>query len=599
MSPDSIALALILGAALYLFWTQVIRMDLTALAVMLALIVPWPRSDGQWRGILTPAEGFSGFGSVAVMMVVAMFVFGTALARTGVTEVWGLRLFRACARTEWGLQLAVLVATTLTSMFINDTTVVILYLPLILTLCRERGWSPSRFLMIAAYGALLGGQWTLIGTRSNILVGDILRQQTGQGLGFFDLTPVAAVVFVGCAVVLMLWGRRFLPAEKPGESLEERLAQHYLTEVMVTPRSAQLGRPIREVVSAMGSDVSWVGLVRGQERLPPADWLHLQAGDVLILQGPVSVIGGLLKSRDFQWQEELTIDDRTLRSVDLVTVEALLAPRSNYAGRTLEEMRFTQEYGFTLLGIARRGRSLEERPAQTALEEGDSLLLLGHVASLPRLAANPDLIVLAQQEFVPFNRSRAFLTLGLLAGIVVTAATEVLSPAISIPIAALLVVLTDCVKVRDLYRVVDWQAVVTAAGLIPFGLAVEKTGAARDCAEWAVQWLEGAGPTALLAALCLLAIGLTHFIDNSAVGIILAPVAYNVALILGVDPKPFMVGIAICISASFCTPFAHESTILVMGPGRYRFRHYLQAGGFMAVLTWVLTTWITPRVWPF
>jgi len=484
-------------------------------------------------------------------------------------------------------------------MFINDTTVVILFLPLILTLCRERGWSPSRFLMIAAYGSLLGGQWTLIGTRSNIIISDILRQQTGTGLGFFDLTPVAAGVFVASGTALVLLGRRFLPAEKPGETLEDRLAQHYLTEGMVTPRSGLLGRPIREVVESLGREVSWMGVVRGQERLPPADWLHLQAGDVLILQGPVPVIGGLLKSRDFQLQEELVLNDRTLRSVDLVTVEAILAPRSSYVGRTLEEVGFTREYGFTVLGIARRGRSLEERPAQTPLMEGDSLLLLGHVTALPRLAAHPDLIVLAQQEFVPFNRSRAILTLGLLAGVVVTAVTGWLSPAVSIPLAALIVVLTDCVKVRDLYHVVDWQAVVTAAGLIPFGLAVEKTGAARDLAEWAGACLQGWGPTALLGGLCLLALAMTHFVDNSAAGIMLAPVAYNVAVIMGVDPKPFMVGMAICISASFCTPFAHESTILVMGPGRYRFRHYLQVGGVLAVLTWLLATWITPRVWPF
>jgi di/tricarboxylate transporter len=599
MNPEYIALVLILGGALYLFWTQKVRMDVTALGVMLALIVPWPRPDGRWRGLLTPAEGFSGFGSVAVVMVAAMFVFGAALARTGATELWGLRVLRVCARTELGLQAGVLASTTLVSMFVNDTTVVILFLPLIMTLCRERGWSPSRFLMIAAYGSLLGGQWTLIGTRSNIIISDILRQQTGAGFGFFDLTPVAAAVFVVCGAALLLVGRRFLPAEERGESLEDRLARHYLTEVMVTPRSGLLGRPIREVVAALGPEVAWMGLVRGQERLPPADWLHLQAGDVLILQGPVPVIGGLLKSRDFQLQEELALNDRTLRSVDLVTVEAILAPRSNYVGRTLEEVRFTQDYGFTVLGIARRGRSLEERPAQTPLQEGDSLLLLGHVTALPRLAANPDLIVLAQQEFVPFNRSRAVLTLGLLLGVVVTAATGWLSPAVSIPCAALIVVLTDCVKVRDLYQVVDWQAVVTAAGLIPFGLAVEKTGAARDLAELAVQWLQGWGPMALLGGLCLLALVLTHFVDNSAVGIILAPVAYNVAVILGVDPKPFMVGMAVCISASFCTPFAHESTILVMGPGRYRFRHYLQVGGLLAVLTWLLTTWLTPQVWPF
>lgn len=600
MNFDYLMLGVILVGALYCFWTQKLRMDVTALAVMLALIIPWPHPpEGLWRGILTPAEGFSGFGSVAVIMVAAMFVFGGALARTGATEAMGLRLFRLCARHELLLQLAVLVATTLVSMFVNDTTVVIIFLPLILTVCRERGLSPSRYLLLAAYGSLLGGQWTLIGTRSNIIISDILRQQTGAGFGFLDLAPVAAAVFVLCVVYFVWHGRRFLPKADEVEPLEERLARNYLTEVMVTPQSGHIGKTVAEVGGRLGRDLMVMGIIRGSERIPATDWLRLQPGDVLILQGPVPTIGHLLKSRDFQLQEELKINDKTLRSVDLVTVEALLAPRSDYAGRALEEVQFSREYGFTVLGIARRGTTLEERPTATPLREGDSLLLLGHVANVPKLARNPHLIVLAQQEFVALHKSKALITLALLLGIIGTAVSDTLSPAVSIPLAALAVILFDCIKLRDVYEVVDWQAVVTAAGLIPFGLAVEKTGAAQAIAQGATSALQDFGPLALLGGLLLVALVLTHFIDNSAVGIILAPIAYHVALQMGVDPKPFMVGMAVCISASFCTPFAHESTILVMGPGRYQFRHYLKVGGALALLTWLAATWLTPRVWPF
>src|SRR5512137_1871841 len=188
MNAEYVALGVILAGALYLFWTQKQRTDITALLVVLGLIVPWPHLDGQWRGILTYQEGFSGFGSAAVIMVAAMFVLGAAMVRTGAAEAVGGKLFRACAHSEILLQAAVLIVTTLCSTIVNDTTIVLVFLPIVIAICKERNLSPSRYLLCVAYGSLLGGQWTLIGTRSNIIVSDYLRQRTGTGIGFFDFT---------------------------------------------------------------------------------------------------------------------------------------------------------------------------------------------------------------------------------------------------------------------------------------------------------------------------------------------------------------------------------------------------------------------------
>ena len=235
MKPEFIVLALILLGALYLFWTQRLRTDITALLVMLSLAVPWPRPDAKWSAILSPQEAFSGFGSVAVIMVTAMFVFSAAMVRTGAAEMIGGRLFRACAHSELLLQIAVLFVAAAFSMFINETTIVLVFMPVVLGVCKERNLSPSRYLLCAAYGAALGGQWTLIGTRSNIIVSDLLRQRTGHGINFFDFTPIAATVFVGCATYFFLVGRRFLPKGEV-QSLEQELGKEYLTEVMVTPQ---------------------------------------------------------------------------------------------------------------------------------------------------------------------------------------------------------------------------------------------------------------------------------------------------------------------------------------------------------------------------
>jgi di/tricarboxylate transporter len=599
VNAEHVALGIILAVALYLFWTQKVRTDVTALLVMLALIIPWPHAGGSWRGILTYQQGFSGFGSAAVMMVTAMFVLGAAMVRTGAAERIGGKLFRACARSETLLQASILMVTTLFSMFVNDTTVVLVYLPIIMAICKERNLSPSRYLLCVAYGSLLGGQWTLIGTRSNIIISDYLRQNSDASIGFFDFTPIAAVVFVAAAAYFLLVGRRFLPKANGAESAEETLAREYLTEVLVTPQSATVGKSLDQLGWWKRSDLTVVELIRGQERIPPSRRLSLLPGDVLVMQGPVPTIGDLLKSPDFQLKEEVKMDNQTLRSVDLVTVEALLAPKSDYLGNTLEQMDFSHEFGFTVMGISRHGTTIRERPMASPLQYGDSLLLLGHVSGVERLEQNPNLFLVGHRHFPGLGRKKAAVTMLLMAGVVVTALTGLLTPAISIPLAAMLVLLLRYVKVKDAYAAVDWQAVVTVAGMIPFGLALEKTGAASGLAQTTVAVLKGFGPIAVLGALLAFAVVLTQLIENAAVAIILAPVALQMAKETGVDPKPFLVGLAICVSAAFCTPVAHESTILVMGPGRYQFKHYLQVGGVLAFLTWLIGSLVTPLVWPF
>ncbi len=599
MNVEYLALGIILAGALYLFWTQKQRTDVTALLVVLGLIIPWPHPDGDWRGILTCDEGFSGFGSAAVIMVASMFVLGAALVRTGAAEGLGGKLFRACARSELLLQAATLVITTLFSMFMNDTTVVLVFLPIIMAVCKERNLCPGRYLLCAAYGSLLGGQWTLIGTRSNIVISVYMRQHTGAGIGFFDFTPIAAVVFIAGLGYFLLFGRWFLPRTGQVESAEQTLGREYLTEVLVTPESATVGKSLDQLAWWQRNDLTVVSLIRGREHIPAWGWVKLEPGDVLVMQGPVPTIGDLLKSPDFQLKEEVKLDSQALRSVELVTVEAMLAPHSDYLGKTLEQMDFSHDYGFTVMGISRRGETIRELPSATPLQIGDSLLLLGHVSGLEKLGRSPSLFLFGRRHFPALSKRKAAMTTLLLLGVVVGAVTGTLTPAISIPAAALLAVMLRYVDVKDAYRALDWQALVTVGGMIPFGFALEKTGAATGVAHATVALLQGLGPMVVMGALLVFAVVLTQLIENAAVAIILAPVAFHMARETGADPKPFLIGLAICVSAAFCTPVAHESTILVMGPGRYQFKHYLQVGSALAVLTWVIVLFVTPLVWPF
>jgi di/tricarboxylate transporter len=591
---DYVFLFLVLVVAITFFWSQRLRPDITAFLVMLSLIVPWPHLDGGWRAILTYEQGFSGFGSAAVLMIASMFVIGTSIVQTGAAEALGLRALRFAAERESLLQMMVLGIATLASMVINDTTVVIILLPLVMSLCREHGLAPSRYLLLVAYGSLLGGQWTLIGTRSNIILSDFLRQRHDTGIGFFDFTPTAAAVFAVCALFIFLVGRHWLPHAK-GEAHPPSVTQ-FLTELVIPEGSKAIGKPVDQIESLSGDNVRIVATVRDGHRLP--SWTPLAAGDMILIRSTADRIEAFVKSANFTVKEEAKLDRATLESVDLVSVEAVIPVHSYYAGATVNQLALDRRFGVTVLGMERRGRWLTDRPMDTRLQQGDALLILGNADNVERLGQSRDLLFLEERAFPAVGKTKAVLILGLLGGVITGAVSGVIAPTITIPLAAALAILLGCISVRAAYAAIDWPTLVILGGMIPYGIALEETGAAEAIAGLAIDTLSGFPPIALLAALLLIALAFTQIIENAAVAIIVAPIAYQIAQASGADPKSFMIPLAICVSAGFCTPVAHESTILVMGPGQYAFKDYAKLGSVLAIITWLVATLVTPMFWP-
>ena len=593
MTPESIYLGAVLALALLSFWTQRLRPDVTALLVMLSLLVPWRHTPEGLRAVLTPAEAFHGFGSPAVVMVASMFVLAAAMVRTGAAQVLGGRVLAANAGSELRFQVTVLVVVTAFSAFVNDTTTVLVWMPPVMAICRERGYAPSRVLMLLAFASLLGGQWTLIGTRSNVILSDYLREHTGEGLAMFVFTPVAVAVFAGCTLWFLLVGRRCLPTSDAQPTLEGRYeVAEFLTETMAEPGSAYVGRTLAEI-DLPGRDVTVLQVIRSGAFLPPGGHLRIEPNDVLVLQGRIPAIAQALQ-QGLKVKEELKVDDKTLRSADLRMVEAILPPDSEFLHRSLKELAFHKRYGVSPLAISRAGRSLRDRPLAEPLRSGDSLLLVGHEPELQRLRFNPNLLLLESRPLPNADPLRRWLVLARMAAFVVVGATRLLPPATAIPMAAMAAILTGCVGVRSAYEKIDLQAIVIVGAMIPFGEALQSTGAAGSFAKAAVGLLDGASPQVLFACVLALTVVLTQVIENAAAAVLLAPIAHAVATSAGCRPEPFLLGVAICVSAAFVTPIAHESTILVMGPGKYRFRDYVVLGLPFAAITWAVTVWLLP-----
>jgi di/tricarboxylate transporter len=586
-------LALLLCLAFYSFWSERLRPDMTALLVMLALIVPWPHQDGQWRGVLTYEQGFSGFGSAAVVMIASMFVMGAALVQTGAAEAIGLRLLRRVAGREWRLQMSVLGLATGMSMFVNDTTVVVVLMPLVVGVCRENDLPPSRYLLLAAFGSLLGGQWTLIGTRSNIILSDYLRQRGEGGIGFFDFTPTAAAVFVVSAAFIFFIGRRWLPATRT--SVDSSKMTEFLTEIAIPEGSQAIETSINDVALFREGQLRLIAVVRDGRRVFPG---VLRAGDLILVRGTAEQISQVVKSSDFTVQDEANLDRAALAKVDLVTVEAVISPSSYYVGATLDQLALSHRFDVTVLGIERRGQRLTDRVMSTPLAHGDVVLLLGRAEDVERLGATRDLVVLEERTFPAIGTAKASIVVGLMGAVIASSIAGLLPPTISIPLAATLAILFGCISARAAYLAIDWPTLVILGGMIPFGLALEESGAAELIAALVVGGLPSTPPMVPLGALLLIAIVLTQIIENAAVAIIIAPIAFQVAQISGFDAKAVMIPLAVCISAGFATPVAHESTILVMGSGAYKFKDYARIGGVLALITWVVAVLVTPLIWP-
>jgi di/tricarboxylate transporter len=598
---EAVYLSFVLAAALVVYYTQWVRPDLTAFLVLLAMVVPWRAGPDGVTGILATREAFSGFGSPALVMVACMFVVGVAMVRTGAADLIGRRILDSCAHNELLLQAAVLAVTTLFSTLVNDTTTVLVWMPIVIAVCRQHKLSPSRYLLLVAYGSLLGGQWTLIGTRSNIVVSDFLRERSpdGQGFGFFEFTPIAAVVFVACAAYFLIVGRRFLPSIHSAAGLaDEYQVKEYLTEIMIMPSSTTIGRTLDEVDINGRFSVTVLSIIRGDEKMPAEGWMHLEPGDVFVVQGEISKIAELLHSPDFQFKEQLKVGERTLRSIDLMMVEAIVAPNSSYEGRTLEEIHFARDYGLTVMGISRHGHAIRGRPTSVPLQFGDSLLLVGHPQGIEKLRGHADFILLENVPFPVVGRKLAWMTLAVVGAAVSVIVARLLEPVVAVAFAAVLLVLLGCVKLREAYQSIEWSALVVVGGMIPFGLALEKTGTAERFAEAVVGAIGVHGAPFLLGAFLLLAVALTQLIENAAVAIVLSPIGYGIALEAGLNPRPFLLGMAIVVSAAFMTPIAHESTILVMGAGRYRFAHYLAVGTGFALITWLVVSMLMPSYLP-
>lgn len=590
MTVENVIVLGILAAAVVLFVTEKLSIDLVAMLVLVALIL---------TGLLSPEQAFSGFSSPAVITVWSVFIVSSALVSTGVADFIGRKMLPLAGRSPARLTIVTMVVVGLMSAFMNNIGAVAILMPAVISVARETGTSPSKLLIPLSFASLMGGNMTLIGTPPNILASSILESYGSlESFGFFDFLPTGVLVLVTGVVYMTLIGRHILPSRAPSKSPSDELAiREFLTEVQVTDMSPLVGKSVTETRLGELYDLNVLHIrhTDGVREFAGSD-RHLSGGDVLLLEGPRDQI--VAASRAEKLIQHPADGDLRVEGDGLRLVEITLAPGSRFEGKRLKEVNFRRRFGLAVMAIRHHGRSIVTGLADEPLVFGDVLLVEGSASSINFLRSGSDFLVLDTPPPNLRRTERAPLAVGILVATIVTVSLGILATSTAMLLAALLIVLSGTITMKEAYRAIQWKSVFLIAGMLPLGLAMEETGTAQLLADQIVQLVGAWGPRAILIGIFLLTAVLTEVISNAAATVLVVPIAIDAALSIGVNPHAFVMAVVLAASTSFLMPIGHQVNVIVFDAGSYRFLDYTRVGVWLNVLFLLLVALVLPVIWP-
>ena len=579
--------------AVYLFATEKLPVDMSAILIMSLLLL---------SGVVTPEEGISGFSNPATVTVGAMFILSAGLLRTGAVNSLGDRLAALSRRSLWLSLAALMVPVGFLSAVINNTPVVAVFIPIVMTMARVSGTSPSKLLMPLSFASLFGGVCTLMGTSTNILVSSLATAHGQRPMGMLEFTPLGLIFFAAGTLYMFAFGNRLIPNRRGQGDLTENFAmKDYLTEIVLHPDAKSVGKSIREAPIVKDLDVTIVGMRRDGVSLglPHADTVIL-GGDELLVRCDIGKIKKLEEREGVSIKSQIQLRDRDLRSEDLMLAEAVVAPGSILVGRSLKKIQFRVSFGAIVLALRRGGGEvLRENMNSVPLRAGDALLVEVDHEGYERLRRHRAFVMVSEAPVPSYRKSKIATALLIIAGVVTSASVGLLPIVVAAILGAALMVLTRCLSLEEAYDSIDWKIIFLLAGVLTLGTALEKSGMAALIGDLMVGSVGRLGPVAMLSALYLVTSLLTELMSNNATAALLVPVAIAGAHSLGVDPRPFLFAIAFAASASFMTPVGYQTNTMIYAAGQYKFTDFMRVGTPLNILFWILATLLIPRFWPF
>ncbi len=583
----------VLAVSIVLFVTEVVPIDVTALAILVALVA---------TGVLTPEEGVAGFSNPAPVTVTAVLVLSAGLIKTGAVVRLGRRISRLGGSAEIGQMSVILVTVGVMSAFMNNTAAVAMFIPIALGVARDKKISPSKLLIPVSFAGILGGICTYIGTSTNIIVGSILEAQGHEPFRMFEFSTLGTLFLVLGIVYLLFFGRRLLPERRSQEDLTARYhLRRYLTELVIQPRSRLIGKTLKESDLSLANDIEVLEIRRHKERLGSLlPEIELAEGDLLMVKGNIDNIIRVREAEGVAIHARVKFKDEDLESPEVVLAECVISANSRLSGKTIKEIDFRRRFQATALAIRRHGGEIREKLGRVKLQFGDTLLIQGRKDRLAGLNDSPEFMLIMEDSSTPKYRKRKMtIAVATFAAVVAAAALGVMPIMVAALLGALAMVLTRCLTIQEGYEAIDMRIVFLIAGTLSLGLAMQKTGGAALIAEQLIELAGPYGPRAVLAVLYLLTMILTELMSNNATAALLTPIAIEIADGLGVDVRPFAFCIAFAASASFLSPIGYQTNTLVYGPGGYRFTDYMRVGFPISLSVWLLSALLIPVIWPF
>ena len=617
-----IATLIILLISAILFVSGKVRSDLVALCALLALLL---------CQILNPAEALSGFSNTTVIMMIGLFIVGGGIFQTGLAKMIGSKVMTLAGNSELRLFLLVMIVTSAIGMFVSNTGTVALMLPIVVSMAAAAGTSSRRLLMPLAFASSMGGMMTLIGTPPNLIVSDTLESAGFEPLGFFTFLPVGLVtLLVGILYLLpatkMLTAKEKAKEKKSGKSLKELVKEYGVTDNLFRVHikshdSKAIGQTVVDlnIYREYGINVLELRRSAGQNRfvrtvnqqLASPD-LVLKQNDVLYLSGEVEMITKFVEDYSLRLLDnhideiDGSSSNASMDFFDIGVAEILIMPSSSMINRTIIDAGFRSKFSVNVLGIRRKQDYILKDLGSVKMHDGDVLLVQGAWKDIARMKnESANWVVLGEplQEAAKVTLDhKAPIAAAIMVGMIVMMVVDSIpvAPVTSVLLAAVLMVITGCVRsVEAAYKTINWQTIVLFAAMLPMSIALEKTGVSEMISNGIVTGLGGSGPRLLLAGIYAATSVMTIFISNTVTAVLMAPIALQCAVQIGVSPVPFMFAVTIAASMCFASPFSTPPNALVMSAGQYTFMDYVKVGLPLQILMGVVMILVLPMFFPF
>ena len=609
---------IILVLSAIFFMIGKIRSDLIALCSLILLVL---------FDILTPAEALSGFSNSVVIMMVGLFVVGGAIFQTGLAKMVSGKIMRTAGKNQFLLFILVMLVTSFVGAFVSNTGTVALMLPIVVSLANSADMSPSRLLMPLAFASSMGGMLTLIGTPPNLVIQEAIVDAGLEPLSFFSFTPVGLVcIAVGIIVLIPLskWilSRKKRQAEdekKSHPSMAELLREYQLEQrlfrVQVPADSTYCGKMLQELDISEKYGVGILEIRRKistrrhffnniYDHITAGPHTVIQSGDILYLSGDAEHVSQMIGDNALWKLDTIYNTSESDKMNQTGVAEVLLLHNSSLHNVAVRDCGFREKFNINILGIQRNDTYYVHDLRDFRMHSGDALLIQGEWSDIARMSREQnDWVVLGQPieqvAKVTIDR-KAPVAAGIMLLMILAMIFDWVPAVMAVIIAAVLMVFTGCLRnVEDAYRTINWESIVLIAAMMPMSLALEKTGASSGISMALVSGLGEYGPLALLAGIYFTTSLMTMFISNTATAVLLAPIAMQSAVSLGVSPYPYLFAVTVAASMCFASPFSTPPNALVMPAGRYTFMDYVKVGLPLQIIMGVVMVFVLPLLFPF